>query len=116
MQLEEFLDVLNSSPESISFEDCINVIKQHYDYRPSVFRNGAVNNAAGSNEGSCKIFAFARLHSLSEQQTLACFGHYYRDDVLRHPHGTNHANIRQFIQTGWPGIQFERDDVLTPRK
>ena len=57
----------------------------------------------GENSGSCKIFAFAQLHHLDEASTLACFGAYYRDDVLKHPQGSDHQNIRQFINTGWQG-------------
>ena len=66
-------------------------------------------NEAGTNEGSCKIFAFAQLHHLSEQATLACFGQYYREDVLQNPQGNDHGNIRNFIKQGWQGITFESD-------
>ncbi len=83
----------------------------YYDYSPGVFHNGqagvAVSNAAGSNEGSCKLFAFAQLNQLDEAATLACFGRYYREDVLQSPAGTDHANIRNFIRFGWTGIRFE---------
>jgi hypothetical protein len=26
--------------------------------------------------------------------------------VLKHPEGTDHQNIRNFIKTGWNGIEF----------
>ncbi len=44
------------------------VIAAHYVYRPTRFENGlgqgrAVNEA-GTNEGSCKILAFAKLNGL----------------------------------------------------
>ena len=68
----------------------------------------------GENSGSCKLFAFARLQGLSEAQTLACFGSYYRDDVLGDPGGSNHQNIRNFMQTGWKGVQFE-GEALKPK-
>jgi hypothetical protein len=42
------------------------------------------------------------------------FGDYYRKDVLEHPEGSDHANIRQFIRDGWQGIQFD-SDVLQPK-
>lgn len=87
------------------------VIGQHYDYRPSRFRNGlgdsCIINEPGSNEGSCRIFAFAALNRLDEAATLACFGDYYRRDVLGNPDGTDHANIRSFMRHGWAGIEFE---------
>jgi len=64
-------------------------------------------NSAGTNEGSCKIFAFALIHQLSEQQTLNLFGDYYRIDVLTDPNGSGHQNIRNFIRDGWQGIDFK---------
>jgi hypothetical protein len=82
---------------------------------PTTFTNGAgdysVTNNAGDNEGSCKIFAFAKLHSLTEEQTLHCFGRYYREDVLNHPENNDHTNIRLFIKYGWQHILFE-DEAL----
>ena len=82
-----------------------------YHYQPSRFTNGLgewkLVNEAGENEGSCKIFFFAKENNLSEQSALACFGKYYRDDVLQNPHGSDHNNIRNFILYGWKGIFFE---------
>ncbi|OED40335.1 hypothetical protein ACH42_16980 [Endozoicomonas sp. (ex Bugula neritina AB1)] len=71
------------------------------------FANGSVNNKAGRNEGSCKIFSFGLVHDLSEQAVLSCFGDFYRKDVLQNPDGERHANIRAFMESGWAGIQFE---------
>jgi len=53
------------------------------------------------------LFSFAKLQGLTEEQTLACFGIYYRDDVLKNPDADNHQNIRNFIKTGWAGIEFD---------
>ncbi|WP_188863865.1 HopJ type III effector protein, partial [Aliivibrio fischeri] len=39
--------------------------------------------------------------------TLACFGQYYRHDVLENPQGDDHQNIRNFMVTGWAGVQFK---------
>jgi hypothetical protein len=47
------------------------------------------------------------LQNLLQPETLACFGAYYFEEVLGDPEGTNHQNIRNFIKTGWLGIQFE---------
>jgi hypothetical protein len=46
---------------------------------------------------------------LTQAETLACFGTYYFEEVLGDPKGTNHQNIRNFMQSGWNGIQFEGD-------
>ena len=77
-----------------------------YDFTPTAFQNGEQINAAGENNGSCKILAFALLHQLSEPQTLQLFGDFYRLEVLPDVKGTNHANIRNFIRTGWDGVAF----------
>lgn len=109
MQLELFLNRLETEPENIQFPDVIALINSLYTYIPTGFRNHEIYNEAGQNTGSCKLLAFARLHELNEQQTLALFGSYYRADVLKNPDADSHANIRQFMQTGWAGVEF--DDV-----
>ena len=70
-----------------------------------------MTNAAGSNEGSCKIFAFALHQQLTPEQTLNLFGDYYQD-VLNDPNGTSHQNIRNFMHSGWTGIKFASPDAL----
>ena len=105
--MKQFLQTLKTTPDSTTFNDTIAVIDAHYDFTPTAFRNGELQNEAGQNNGSCKVFSFAKLHNLTPQQTLHCFGAYYRDDVLKHPQGTDHQNIRNFIKTGWEGIVFQ---------
>jgi hypothetical protein len=109
MQLKSLLVKIESQPELVEFSEVITVISENYYYQPCKFNNGELVNEAGTNEGSCKIFAFAQLHHLSEQATLACFGQYYREDVLQNPQGNDHGNIRNFIKQGWQGITFESD-------
>jgi len=107
MSLPAFLQRLRATPEQIEFADTIAIIDSHYEYTPTAFRNGEVENAAGQNGGSCKIFSFAKLQGLDESATLACFGRYYREDVQRHPDASDHQNIRNFVRTGWSGVAFE---------
>ena len=114
MTLEDFLQKLQTTPAAVEFTDTMAVIDGLYSHTPTAFQNGDIRNEAGQNNGSCKLFAFARLQGLDEAQTLACFGRYYRDDVLQHPQGTDHQNIRQFMQHGWKGIAHE-GDALYPR-
>ena len=109
---DAFVKKLAEAPESIEFADTINLIDSLYRFEPTSFRNGGLVNEAGKNSGSCKIFAFARRHGLSPQQTLLCFGAYYRDDVLQHPDATGHQNIRNFINTGWDGIEFYGEPLI----
>lgn len=95
------------------FEDVIAFVNAHYDYTPTRFSNGLgadpVINDAGKNEGSCRLFALARLNRLSEADTVQLFGRFYRDDVLKNPDGSDHANIRRFMKDGWAGIRFDGD-------
>ncbi|MCP5162307.1 MAG: HopJ type III effector protein [Hahellaceae bacterium] len=107
----ELITRLRTHPDEVEFTEVMATINAHYTYTPTRFCNGAgddlVVNEAGTNEGSCRIFAFARLNQLSAAETLACFGAYYREDVLKHPDATDHANIRTFIRHGWTGIRFD---------
>ena len=107
MTLNELLAIIDTQADKLDFSEVIEVIDTNYDFTPAGFRNGDLLNQAGENSGSCKIFAFAQLHGFTQLQTLQCFGDYYRVDVLQHPEGDNHSNIRQFIKTGWAGIHFD---------
>lgn len=107
MTLDTFLNTLNDAPESVKFADTMALIDALYTFTPTAFSNGETHNAAGDNNGSCKILAFGQLQQLTEQQTLACFGHYFRDEVLKNPDGSDHQNIRNFMQTGWSGVTFD---------
>ena len=110
MPLQEFLSAVKND-EWFSFDEVISVILAHYDYQPTEFTNGlgtdCLFNAAGNNEGSCKIFAFALINGLSKEQTLNLFGAYYRHDVLENPNGEDHHNIRRFIRDGLAGLCFK---------
>ncbi|GJN62081.1 HopJ type III effector protein [Elizabethkingia anophelis] len=98
---------LDKSPETIAFNDVIAYIDSNYDFTPTEFKNGNTVNEAGQNNGSCKVFSFAKVNNLSKEDTLNLFGAFYREDVLKNPEGTDHQNIRNFIEFGWDGIAFE---------
>ncbi|PSW21910.1 type III effector [Photobacterium sanctipauli] len=116
--MDALLDQIKNSIETVCFKDVIQTIEQHYTYTPTAFTNGlgkeTLRNEAGQNEGSCKIFAFAKANQLNEAETLACFGDFYRVDVLQHPENTDHQNIRHFMKYGWQGIQFA-NAALAPK-
>ncbi len=111
MTLNEFLQRLSAQGDTISFTDTMAVIDAAYDFTPAAFRNGNVHNEAGQNNGSCKILAFARRHQLDKDQTLNCFGDYYRKDVLENPDGDDHQNIRQFMANGWSAVAFDAEPL-----
>lgn len=106
------LEKIKNIPTEISFQEVISFIDSSYDFTPSKFTNGDTINEAGQNSGSCKLFSFAKLNNLNIEETLACFGDYYRKDVLENPEGTDHQNIRNFMKYGWEGIKFESEALL----
>jgi len=111
MPIEELITLIKTHKNDIEFDAVINAIEEQYLYTPSRFTNGGnghiLINEAGTNEGSCKIFSFAMLNGLNKEETLACFGKYYRDDVLQNPQNEDHQNIRNFMISGWDGINFD---------
>ncbi len=70
MNLKTFMSRLKREPESLLFSEVIELIDSLYRFTPTAFSNGSVANAADQNHGSCKVFAFAQIHHLDEQQTL----------------------------------------------
>ena len=111
MTLETFLSKLKTTPKDIDFTDTISVIESNYIFTPTAFKNGDLHNNAGENSGSCKLLAFAKLQGFSKEETLACFGSYYFEDVLKDPNGTGHQNIRNFMKTGFDGLVFSEQPL-----
>lgn len=105
----ELTEALERAP--VEFTKVIACIDHYYSFTPVAFQNGSVKNDVGTNLGSCKIFAFAQRHHLSELATLNAFGAYYTHDVLLHPDATDHQNIRSFMQHGWQGVTFQSDPL-----
>ena len=66
MTLEQLIKKLDNDSSNIEFKEVMAVISDRYHYQATQFTNGLsstkVINAAGSNEGSCKIFAFAQMN------------------------------------------------------
>ncbi|TBU89737.1 HopJ type III effector protein [Phytopseudomonas dryadis] len=96
--------------EHFAFAETLAFIAEHYDYQPSAFSNGALNNAAGQNEGSCKTLGLALLEGLSQEESLLCFGEHYRS-VLATPDGNDHGNIRALMSSGLSAVRFERQPL-----
>ena len=111
MIIEQFLEKVKHHPVEVEFQETIAIIDEYFHFTPTTFKNGNTINEAGQNNGSCKLFAFAQKHSLSQNETLVLFGAYYREDVLNHPDGTDHQNIRNFQQFSWEGIVFDNNPL-----
>lgn len=112
MNINGFIKRIDNEPELVEFEHTMDIIEQYFEFTPSAFRNGDIQNEANQNNGSCKIFAFGAALNLNEQQTLTCFGRFYREDVLQHPTNDDHQNIRNFMRLGWKGIGFDNEALV----
>lgn len=106
MEVNALIEKLAQQPEQVEFSEVIETIDAAYHFSPTAFTNGETINEENQNNGSCKIFAFAKLHNLPQQQALACFGDFYRKDVFENPDNDDHQNIRNFIRFGWDGVKF----------
>lgn len=109
----ELLSALHDNADTLAFADVISVIDNGYVYEPTAFSNGSVENDAGQNGGSCKVFSFALRHQLSADDAVKLFAEHYRK-VVSSPNDTDHANIRAFLQSGWEGIRFN-GEALTAK-
>ena len=107
-RLEDLVAHLCEAPNTIEFGEVITLIDNTFFFSPTAFENGAIKNLENQNNGSCKLLALGQYLKLSNEQTLALFGSFYRDDVLKNPNGEDHANIRNFMQTGHAGVTFEQ--------
>lgn len=108
------LEQLKNAPQTIQFKDVIAQIDENYSFTPTKFTNGNTVNESDQNNGSCKVFSFAKKKGLSKEDTLSLFGDFYREEVLKNPEGTDHQNIRNFMEYGWNGISFE-GEALTEK-
>ena len=97
--------------DEANFADVIAFIEENYTYTPSAFTNGNQENAVDQNQGSAKVFAFAKMNNLTQDDTLKLFAEHY-ETVLQTPNGTDHNNIRQFIENGWNGVRFENEVLI----
>ncbi|REH56131.1 HopJ type III effector protein [Tenacibaculum gallaicum] len=112
MILDTFKQTIQNTPGKVEFPDTISVIENLYNFTPTAFKNGDIYNEAKKNQGSCKVFSFAIQQKFSKEETLACFGQYYFEDVLKNPEGTDHQNIRNFMKTGFKGLVFEGEALI----
>jgi hypothetical protein len=102
----EISAILNAiDHEKAQFSDVLDLINAHYDFTPTAFDNGPLHNGAGENSGSCRVFSFAKMHNLSDLDTLNLFAEHFKA-VQANPTGEDHQNIRNFQYYGWAGIVF----------
>jgi hypothetical protein len=103
-QVTELIEKLKGN--SIVFKDVLEFIDARYQHQPTAFKNGEAYNESTQNQGSARVFAFAKLNELDAADTLYLFAEHYQS-VLNTPDAMDHQNIRQFMKNGWTGIEFE---------
>jgi 3-hydroxyisobutyrate dehydrogenase-like beta-hydroxyacid dehydrogenase len=106
MKLDAFLKQLNDDPASVTLDMALSTVGENYEFTPCGYTLGGVRFEADKTR-SCQLYAFGLLHKLTRQQTLACFGHHYHDDVLKNPQGTDHQTVRLFMKYGWDGLKLD---------
>ncbi|MEL1247161.1 HopJ type III effector protein [Flavobacterium helocola] len=94
--------------ETILFADVLAVIDANFAFTPTRFKNGNLMNEANQNNGSCKVFSFAKKYLLTKEETLFLFGEHYQK-VLETPSNSDHQNIRNFMNFGWDEFKFESE-------
>lgn len=113
MTLEELIKALDADIPDFAFNDVMAAIDAAFASTPCAFDNGEQKNAADENQGSCKVFAFARQAGLDKDKTLKLFAEHYRN-VIDDPEGSAHGNIRAFMRSGWDGVVLH-GNPLSPR-
>nr|WP_294789788.1 HopJ type III effector protein [uncultured Mucilaginibacter sp.] len=108
-QLQTLLASLKTN--TTPFAKVIELIDTHYTHQPTAFKNGDAYNEATQNQGSARVFAFAKMNNLSAEDTLYLFAEHYQS-VRATPEATDHQNIRQFMAHGWDGIVFEGEALV----
>jgi len=96
--------------DTYQFSSTLDFIDQWFDFTPSAFRNGNVDNTIGQNQGSCRVLAMALMQGLTAEQALKCFGEHYRD-VLATPGISNHHNLRRLQVEGLVDIHFDHQPL-----
>ncbi|CEG00490.1 HopJ type III effector protein [Ostreococcus tauri] len=100
----------------VAFNEVMGKIDECFDFVPTAYASGVgtsreTRNAAGTNNGSCKTFYFAKMCGLSEKAAVRLFCEHY-EDVANAPDGDSHANIRAFMENGYAGLTFEGEALV----
>eukprot|EP00579_Thalassiosira_antarctica_P000180 CAMPEP_0201866554 /NCGR_PEP_ID=MMETSP0902-20130614/1099_1 /ASSEMBLY_ACC=CAM_ASM_000551 /TAXON_ID=420261 /ORGANISM="Thalassiosira antarctica, Strain CCMP982" /LENGTH=214 /DNA_ID=CAMNT_0048391543 /DNA_START=35 /DNA_END=679 /DNA_ORIENTATION=+ len=105
---------LEMGGDDLMFDEFITLCDEQYEYGLIEFGNGGMVNKEAENDGSAKVLSYAALADFDKEMTLKLWGQFYRD-VLAKPDGTDHQNIRNFMKTGWEGVDFSNGIALTKK-
>ena len=93
----------------MNFSDLTNLIDQEYEFLNVAFKNNDLINLKEENQGSAKVFCFGLMYSLSEEETIRCFGEHYQSVIDEPENHNSHLNIRSFISNGWKGVLINQN-------
>ena len=62
------IEQLKNTPEELVFSNVITYIDEHYEFTPTKFTNGNTVNEANQNNGSCKVFSFAKITNFLQKR------------------------------------------------
>ena len=93
----------------MNFSDLTNLIDQEYEFLNVAFKNNDLINSKEENQGSAKVFCFGLMHSLSEEDTIRCFGEHYQSVIDEPKNNNSHLNIRSFRSNGWKGVLINQN-------
>ena len=108
MNTHEYLEKLRSGVK-MNFSDFTNLIDREYEFLNVAFKNNNLINSKEENQGSAKVFCFGLMHSLSEEDTIRCFGEHYLSVISEPENHNSHLNIRSFISNGWKGVLINQN-------
>ena len=113
MNTSEYLELLRSGVK-MDFSDFTNLIDQEYEFLNVSFTNSGLVNSKEENQGTAKVFCFGLMYSLSESETLRCFGEHYHSVIDETENHNSHLNIRSFMSNGWKGVLINQS-ALKPK-
>ena len=58
--MKNSIEQLRQALATLQFNETMEIVEALYDFTPTGFTNGDTRNEAGENNGSCKLFAFAK--------------------------------------------------------
>jgi len=108
MNTNEYLERLRSGIK-MNFSDFTNLIDQEYEFLNVAFKNNDLINSKEENQGSAKVFCFGLMHSLSEEDTIRCFGEHFQSVIDNPENHNSHLNIRRFMNNGWNGVLINQN-------
>ena len=93
----------------MNFSDLTNLIDKEYEFLNVAFKNNDLINSKEENQGSAKVFCFGLMYSLSEEDTIRCFGEHYQSVIDGPENYNSHLNIRSFLSNGWNGVSINQN-------